>query len=264
MESLAGIVGINLALACVVMVGVWMISLPLKDVSIIDIAWGATGALLALSSFILANGVPARKLLITAMTVVWGGRLAIHIGRRKWGEGEDFRYAAMRAERPGTFAIRSLVTIFLFQALLIWIVTLPAQVAQASQVPATLGLLDYLGFGLWIVGFGFEAVADRQLRVFLSDPANKGRVMDQGLWKYSRHPNYFGDSLLWWGIFLVAAATPFGWLTFFSPILMTVLLFKISGVPMLEKALAERREGYREYMQRTSPFFPWPPKTNLS
>ena len=132
MESLAGLLAFNLALACAVMACVWVISLPLKDVSIVDIAWGAMGALLALSSFILANGMPARKLLITAMTVVWGGRLAFHIGRRKWGEKEDFRYAAMRAERPKTFAARSLVTIFLFQALLIWIVTLPAQVAPVS------------------------------------------------------------------------------------------------------------------------------------
>jgi steroid 5-alpha reductase family enzyme len=260
MESLPGILGFNLALACVIMVSVWVVSVRIQDASIVDIVWGAAGATMALSTFLLADGVLARKLLVTAMTLVWGGRLAIHIGRRKWGKEEDFRYAAWRAERPDTFARRSLVTIFLFQGLLIWAISLPAQIAQLSSVPTRLTTLDFLGLGFWVLGFGFEAVADRQLRTFLAEPTNKGKVMDRGLWKYSRHPNYFGDALIWWGIFLVAAAVPWGWITFFSPFLMTFFLFKVSGVPMLEKALAERREGYREYMQRTSPFFPWPPR----
>ncbi|NNM05317.1 MAG: DUF1295 domain-containing protein [Gemmatimonadetes bacterium] len=242
------------------MVAVWMVSIRLRDASIIDIAWGAAGALLAVSTFIMADGDPSRKLLVTGMTVVWGSRLAIHIGVRKRGKGEDFRYAAMRADRPETFPLRSLVTVFLFQALLIWAVSLPAQVAQISSVPVGLTLLDLAGLSIWILGFVFETVSDRQLKQFLADPRNAGKVMDQGLWKYSRHPNYFGDSLIWWGIFLVAAATPGGWLTIVSPLIMSLLLMKISGVPMLENALAERREGYREYMERTSSFFPWPPK----
>ncbi len=259
MHSLTGILTFNLVLACTVMFCVWVVSVRLADVSIVDIVWGAAGAVLALSTYLMAGGAPARKLLVTAMAVIWGVRLATHIGRRKWGKGEDFRYAAMRAERPETFARRSLVTVFLLQAFLIWTISMPAQIAQIPGRPTHLTLLDFLGLGIWILGFVFEAVADRQLRRFLADPANAGKVMDRGLWRYSRHPNYFGDSLIWWGIFLVAAATPWGWVTIFSPLLMSFFLFKVSGVPMLEKALAERREGYREYMQRTSPFFPWPP-----
>jgi steroid 5-alpha reductase family enzyme len=259
MDSMYALLGFNLGLAAVLMVAVWLVSLRLQDVSIVDIVWGLAGALMALSSFLLAGGSPPRKFLITAMTVIWGCRLALHIGLRARGKGEDFRYAAMRAERPGTFPIRSLVTVFLFQAFLIWLISIPAQVAQLRPEPAGLTILDLLGLGVWTMGFSFEALSDRQLKTFLADPANRGKVMDRGLWRFSRHPNYFGDSLIWWGIFLVAAATPGGWMTVFSPIIMTFLLMRISGVPLLEKALAERREGYAEYMARTSPFFPWPP-----
>jgi steroid 5-alpha reductase family enzyme len=259
MDSTFALLGLNLGLAAALMLAVWLWSLRLRDVSIVDIVWGLAGALIALSSFFFAGGSPPRKLLITAMTVIWGCRLAFHIGLRKKGKGEDFRYAAMRAERPDTFPGRSLVTVFLFQAFLIWLISLPVQVAQIHPKPAGLTVLDLLGLGIWAMGFSFEALSDRQLRIFLADPANRGKVMDKGLWRFSRHPNYFGDSLIWWGIFLVATATPGGWVTLLSPILMTFLLMRISGVPLLEKALAERREGYREYMERTSAFFPWPP-----
>jgi steroid 5-alpha reductase family enzyme len=259
MDSIVGLLGLNLGLAAGLMVVVWLWSLRLRDVSIVDIVWGLAGALMALSSFLMADGAPPRKFLITAMTVIWGCRLALHIGLRKSGKGEDFRYAAMRAERPDTFPRRSLVTVFLFQAFLIWVISMPAQVAQLHPEPRGLTILDLLGLGIWAVGFAFEALSDRQLRAFLADPANRGKVMDKGLWRFSRHPNYFGDSLIWWGIFLVAAATPGGWMTLFSPLLMTIFLMRISGVPLLEQALAERREGYREYMERTSSFFPWRP-----
>jgi steroid 5-alpha reductase family enzyme len=260
MDSLFVLLGLNLALATTVMATAWLVSLQLRDVSIVDIVWGAAGALMAVSAFIMADGALPRRLLVTGMTVIWGCRLAFHIAVRKRGKGEDFRYAAMRAKRPESFPRRSLVTVFLMQACLIWTISIPAQVAQVQDIPANLTALDFLGLGLWLLGFGFEAVADRQLKGFLSDPENSGRVMDRGLWRFSRHPNYFGDSLVWWGIFLVAAATPMGWVTLFSPLLMTFFLMKVSGVPLLEEALAKRRKGYREYMQRTSPFFPWPPR----
>lgn len=260
MDPLIRILSMNLALASTLMAGLWLLSLRLRDVSIVDIMWGAAGALLALNTFMVADGALPRKVLISTMTVVWGTRLAAHIAVRKRGKGEDFRYAAMRARDPDGFPRRSLITVFLLQAVLIWAITLPAQLAQLSATPATLTLLDFLGATLWVLGFGFETLADLQLRRFTADPANRGLVMDRGLWRYSRHPNYFGDALIWWGIFLVAAATPGGWVTFFSPVLMTFLLLRVSGVPMLEEALAERRKGYRDYMERTSSFFPWPPK----
>lgn len=260
MGPLLPLLWFNLALVAVGMILLWMVSVRIRDVSIVDIAWGAAGALIALATLFLAAGALPRQLLLTAMTVSWGGRLALHIGVRKRGKGEDFRYAAMRADHGEAFRIRSLFTVFLFQAVLIWAIAIPVQVGQVATEPPGLTLLDFLGAAVWAVGFAFETVADRQLRAFLADPGNRGKVMDRGLWRYSRHPNYFGDSLIWWGIFLVAAATPWGWTTFFSPLLMTFFLVKVSGVPMLEEALARRREGYREYMERTSSFIPWPPK----
>jgi len=260
MGSIQSLLFLNLALAVGVMFVVWLWSLRIQDVSIIDIAWGASGAFLAISTFALTSGYLPRKILIAGMTVAWGFRLAAHIGWRKKGKGEDFRYAAMRENNPASFPARSLVTVFTLQAFLIWVISLPVQVTQASPIPPTLTFLDYLGFAVWLTGFAFEVISDWQLSRFLADPANRGRVMDRGLWRYSRHPNYFGDAVVWWGIFLVATATPNGWLTVFSPILMSLLLTRVSGVPLLDKALAERRPGYREYMHRTSSFIPWPPK----
>lgn len=260
MDTLVPILGLNLGLVVLVMVVLWVISTRIEDVSIVDIAWGADGALIAVVTFFLAQGSLPRRLLLTGMVFLWGVRLALHIGLRRRGKAEDFRYAAMRAEHGDSFALRSLFTVFLFQAFLIWAITLPAQVAQASGVPPGLTFLDVAGIVVWGLGFAVEIVADRQLRGFLADPGNRGLVMDRGIWRYSRHPNYFGESLVWWGIYLVAAATPGGWTTFFSPILLTFFLVRVSGVPLLEEALAERREGYREYMLRTSAFFPWPPR----
>ncbi len=260
MNSLPSLLGLNLAVAVSLMVLVWLASLRLEDVSIVDIAWGATGAALALLSFAVTHGAMPRRLLITGMTVVWGLRLAIHIGIRKKGKPEDFRYASMRREHPGSFPARSLFTVFLLQAGLIWLITMPVQVAQRAGEPAALGFMDGLGLGVWLLGLIIEAVADRQLRSFRENPDNAGRVLDQGLWRYSRHPNYFGESLVWLGIYLVAASTPAGRLTIFSPVLMTFFLLKVSGVPLLERALARRREGYRAYVERTSAFIPWWPK----
>jgi steroid 5-alpha reductase family enzyme len=254
------LVGLNLCIVALLMCLVWGISFRIKDVSIVDIAWGAMGAIVAAVTFLLAEGAFPRRLLLTGMVGIWGIRLAIHIGFRKRGKGEDFRYAAMRKEQGEAFPVRSLFTIFLFQALLIWAITLPVQVAQLSPEPAALTGLDLLGLSIWLLGFGLEAVADYQLSLFLSNPANAGRVMDEGLWRYSRHPNYFGESLMWWGVFLVAAVTEGGWMGIFSPLLMTYFLLRISGVPILEKGLVERRKGYQEYVERTSLFIPWPPR----
>jgi steroid 5-alpha reductase family enzyme len=252
--------GLNLAVAVAVMVFVWILSLRLRDVSIVDIAWGGVGAGIAFFSFLAAGGSTPRRILITSMVILWGIRLALHIGIRKKGSPEDFRYAAMRAEHGSAFPLRSLFTIFLLQAFLIWVVTLPVQVTQLAAEPAHLGFLDLAGGLVWLVGFAWESVADLQLARFLSDPANRGKVMDRGLWAFSRHPNYFGEVVLWWGAYLVALSTPWAWVTIVSPILVTYLLMNLSGVPLLEDALLDRRAGYREYVERTNAFFPWPPR----
>jgi steroid 5-alpha reductase family enzyme len=242
------------------MVLLWLLSLRLRDVSIVDIGWGAVGALMAVLTFLLADGAVGRKRLLTAMVGIWGIRLALHIGLRKRGRGEDFRYAAMRAEHGSGFPFRSLFTVFLLQAVLIWVVTLPAQIGPFQEEPEYLTPMDLLGSAIWLGGFLCQAIADLQLTRFLADPANSGKVLDRGLWRYSRHPNYFGEFLMWWGVFLVALATPWGWTSAASPLLMTFLLLRVSGVPMLDRGLAERRHGYRQYLERTSAFFPLPPR----
>jgi steroid 5-alpha reductase family enzyme len=261
MESLPNVLGLNLAMAVALMVLLWILSLRLRDVSIIDIAWGGAGAIIAILTFLNTDGTLSRRVLLTSLTVIWGVRLALHIGIRKWGKPEDFRYAAFRAEHGETWPLRSLFTVFLLQAFLIWIVTMPVQVGQFWPTPAGLTPLEWVGAAIWAEGFLWQAVADFQLTRFLADPANAGTVLDRGLWRYSRHPNYFGETLMWWGIFLIAVVTPKGWLTALSPVLITYLLTKKSGVPLLEESLMDRREGYREYVRRTNAFFPWPPRS---
>lgn len=242
------------------MLVLWIVSLAIKNASIVDIFWGAGFAVIAIVTFALADGYAPRKLLITSLAVIWGSRLAIHIGWRNHGKGEDFRYQAMRKRSGGSFALVSLYTVFALQGVLMWVISLPLQFAQLWREPARLVWLDFLGAALWLIGLSFEAIGDWQLARFKADASNKGKVMDRGLWAYTRHPNYFGDALLWWGFFLIALANPASWWTVISPVLMTTLLMKVSGVALLEKTLVKTRPEYRGYVQRTSAFFPLPPK----
>jgi len=242
------------------MVVLWIVSLAIKNASIVDIFWGVGFAAIALITFEFTDGYHPRKLLITTLAVIWGSRLAVHIGWRNHGKGEDFRYQAMRKRIGHRFALVSLFAVFGLQGLLMWVISLPLQFAQLSREPARLTWLDFSGAALWLIGFGFEAIGDLQLTMFRINPSNKGKVMDRGLWAYTRHPNYFGDALLWWGFFVIALATPRGWWTVMSPVLMTTLLMKVSGVVLLEKTLVKTRPEYRDYVQRTSAFLPMPPK----
>lgn len=241
----------------VAMLLVWLLSLKLKDASIVDIFWGAGFAMIAVVSFAVADGAAPRKWLTLVLAVVWGARLAWHIGSRNIGRGEDYRYQAMRRRHGARFPIVSLYTVFALQGALMWIISLPLQAAQVAAVPDHLTALDYAGALVWLVGFGFEAVGDWQLRRFKSDPANAGKLMDRGLWALTRHPNYFGDAMVWWGYFLIACAAG-AWWTIFSPALMTFLLMKVSGVAMLEKNLRKTKPEYEAYARRTNAFFPWP------
>ena len=238
----------------------WVISVVLKDASIVDIVWGFGFVVVAWVAFATGDGYEGRKLLITALATIWGLRLSIHLFNRNHGKGEDYRYQAMRRYWGRRFPLISLVTVFALQGLLMFVVSLPLQVAQLSGTPDSFTIMDFIGAAVWLVGFGFESIGDLQLARFKADPANAGKVMDQGLWRYTRHPNYFGDAVLWWGIFLVAAARPANLLVVISPIVMTVLLTRVSGVPLLEKSMTRRRAGYADYIARTSSFFPRPPK----
>ncbi|HWX40313.1 MAG TPA: DUF1295 domain-containing protein [Blastocatellia bacterium] len=246
----------TLALTFTMMFLLWLLSLVKKDASIVDIFWGIGFTAIALACFLITQGYQGRKLLVLALTGIWGLRLALHIFTRNRGKGEDFRYRRMRKHYGNRFALVSLFTVFAFQGLLMWVISLPLQVAEISPLPARLTWLDYLGAAIWAIGFLFEAVGDWQLAQFKSDPANQGRVMDSGLWAYTRHPNYFGDALLWWGLFFIAVATPADVWTVFSPLIMTTLLMKVSGVALLEKTLVKTKPEYQDYVRRTSAFFP--------
>jgi steroid 5-alpha reductase family enzyme len=237
----------------------WLISLALKNSSIVDIFWG-TGFVIAgwIYFFMSPDGYLIRKLLICLLVTIWGLRLSIHILLRNWGKPEDFRYQKWRIESGESWWWRSWIRVFLLQGVLLWIISAPLLAAQRSALPDHLIFLDYLGVVIWLIGFYFETMGDKQLAKFKADPVNRGQVMKSGVWKYTRHPNYFGDSAQWWGYYLIAAAAG-GWWTIFSPILMTFFLVRVSGVALLEKTMKTRPQ-YNEYIQQTSSFIPWFPR----
>ncbi len=243
----------------VLMVLAWLLSLPLRNAGIVDVVWGAGFVVVTWVSALTGDTNTTRSNLITAMVTVWGARLAVHLWWRSRGRGEDLHHRAMRKHAGDRFVISSLVTVFLFQGLLIWIVSLPVQLVM-SQVSPDMGVIAVLGVVIWGVGFFFESVGDSQLVRFKADPDNEGRLLDSGLWRYTRHPNYFGDFCVWWGIFLVAAETTDARYAVISPIVMTILLIHISGVRPLERSLVKHKPGYADYITRTSAFFPRPPR----
>lgn len=243
----------------IIMVSTWLLSVIIKNASIVDIVWGAG---FAITSWVLAltvDGDNGRQLLLAVMVGVWGTRLALYLAKRNIGHGEDWRYKAMRKKAGKKFTYSSLVTVFGLQGALMWVVSLPVQFGNGDSSPGV-GPLAVIGIMVWLVGLSFEAIGDFQLARFKKDPNNAGKVMDQGLWSLTRHPNYFGDALLWWGIGIVGAETGSGVIGFIGPVAMTFFLLRISGVPMLERSLSRRREGYAEYAARTSQFIPRPPK----
>jgi len=249
------------AAVAVLMLALWIVSLRIRDVSIVDPAWGPAFVVVALVAALGGDGDQGRRELLLALTAAWGLRLGVHLMRRKLGElgEEDKRYAEMRAKRgEAGFALYSLAVVFGFQALLVLIVSLPLQVA--AERPDGLDLLVLPGVVLWAVGLFFEAVGDHQLDRFKADPTSKGQVMDRGLWRYTRHPNYFGDFCVWWGLFLVALPAGGLWWTAVGPLVMSLLLIQVSGKGLLEKSIGSRRPGYAAYVERTSGFVPLPPR----
>jgi steroid 5-alpha reductase family enzyme len=242
------------------MVTLWLVSLWRSDVSIVDIFWGLGFVVVAWLTCLAGSGEAARQWLLVGLTTVWGLRLASYLAWRNHGKPEDYRYRAMRDAYGPRFRWISLFLVFGLQGVILWIVSLPLQAGQLSD--AGWRWLDAAGILFWTVGFAFETVGDVQLARFKADPANRGHVMDRGLWRYTRHPNYFGDFLVWWGLYLIAASGG-AWWTVFSPVLMSVLLLRVSGVALLERSLKARTAGYETYVRRTSAFFPWPPKQEL-
>jgi steroid 5-alpha reductase family enzyme len=236
----------------------FLIALRLKKNDVADIAWGGGYIVAALSVLVIQNTVSYRALLVSLLVVVWGVRLAVHIGLRNRGKGEDPRYRQWREEWGRHPMIRSFFQIFLLQGLLIVVISLPVTRIILSE-ESRLSLLDLIGVLIWLTGFLFEAVGDYQLMQFKKDPATRGKIMITGLWKYTRHPNYFGEVILWWGIYLLALAVPGGWATIIGPITITFLILGVSGIPLLEKKY-EGNKAFDEYKRHTSAFFPMPPK----
>jgi steroid 5-alpha reductase family enzyme len=255
---------VNFALVVVLMTILWCWAVAIKDVSFIDSFWAYGMVMVALATFFLSGGDPERKLALTGLACLWGLRLGTHLFRRWRASGIDPRYAKILGhamEKKGwSFSRASFQMVFAMQAVLLFIVCLPVQLGQIATTPMGLTWLGWVGVAVALTGIAFETIGDAQLTRHRNNPAMKGKVLDTGLWRYTRHPNYFGDACTWWGLWLIAAETGPGLWALPGPILLTWLLTRLSGVPMLERALKKTRPGYEEYVRRTSGFFPLPPK----
>ena len=241
----------------VLMVSTWLVSLVLKNASIVDLIWGFGFVVVGWVTYLGSDTTSALSTLSLVLVTIWGLRLAVYLTWRNHGKGEDFRYVAMRKRWGQRFPIISLFTVFGLQGTIMWVVSLPVQLVMTKS-DSKIGLLAILGVILWAVGLAFEAIGDAQLTRFKSDPSNAGKVMNRGLWRYTRHPNYFGDACVWWGLAIIAlTVTPWGLV---GATLMHLFLRRVSGVTLLEKSLVKRREGYAEYIKVTSPFIPRPPR----
>jgi steroid 5-alpha reductase family enzyme len=238
----------------------WIASVVRRDASLVDRTWSL---MIAGPAFVYAaqtGWAGSRAIALLVLVLAWGVRLCIYITARNWGHGEDRRYQEIRARNQPHFALKSLVLIFALQAVLAWIVAMPTLAALVGDRP--FGAFDILGIAVALAGGLFEAIGDAQMSAFKRDPANKGQVMDRGLWRFTRHPNYFGEACFWWGVWLFALGAgglAAAW-TVVSPVLVTTLLLKVSGVALLEKDIGERRPAYRDYIARTNAFVPGPPR----
>ena len=250
----------GLALIALLAFCTWMASVVRHDASLVDRVWSLMIAGPALLYAAQTSSTTPRAIAVQVLVLAWGVRLAAYITWRNWGHGEDRRYQQIRARNQPNFALKSLVIVFALQMVLAWVVTAPTLAALAGD--RRLGGLDVAGTAVALVGFLFEAIGDAQMAAFKRDPAHRGQVMDRGLWRFTRHPNYFGEACFWWGIWLLAlgACGAAAIWTAISPLLMTVLLLKVSGVAMLEKDIGERRPAYRDYIARTNAFIPGPPR----
>ena len=264
MIAIAGILAVNAAVLIACMLVLWLICVRLGDVTVVDSFWALGMVIMAASTYVQATGTPARKALLLGLCALWGLRLGGYLIWSWRGHGPDRRYRTMlgraQTEKGWSFARASLLLVFATQAPLLFIVSLPAQLGQISPTPADLGPLAWIGAAVAVVGVLFESIGDWQLARFRADPATRGTVLDTGLWRYTRHPNYFGDACAWWGLWLIAAETGPGLWALSGPLLLTWTLIKWSGVPTVEGHLRKTRPGYAEYVARTSAFVPWPPK----
>jgi steroid 5-alpha reductase family enzyme len=250
---------LTILLAVLLYMTVWfLLALWRRRNDLADIAWGGGFIVAALTALLLQTGLTPRAKLVVLLVILWGLRLAVHIGLRNLGKGEDERYRKWREEWGRHWLLRSYLQVFLLQGFLLYLISLPV-IWTILVKPSPWTGLDAIGLAVWIVGFFFEALGDFQLARFKKDPNNRGKIIQQGLWRYSRHPNYFGEVTLWWGIYLLALSTPGGWMTIIGPLTITFLILKVSGIPLLEKKYVNNA-AFQEYARRTSAFFPIPPR----
>jgi steroid 5-alpha reductase family enzyme len=258
------ILAVNLALCVAGFLVLWRVGVAIRDVSFIDAVWGLGMGGLALATYLQAHGATSRKLLLLAICGTWSLRLGLHLLLRWRAHGPDRRYVRMmqkaEAERGWGYGQASLRLVFALQAPLMWTVALPVQLGQMSGTPATIGWLGWTGALVAVAGILFESLGDAQITRFKRDPANQGKVLETGLWRYTRHPNYFGDILTWVGLWLIAAETPLGLWALPGPLLLIFLLTRWSGGVTYERRLTKSRPGYDDYQRRTSALIPWPPK----
>ncbi len=237
----------------------WLVSVIIRNASIVDLFWGFGFVVTALVYFLNTEGFETRKMILLTLVAIWGLRLSIYLTWRNAGKGEDFRYQKFRKDYgEHRYWWVSFFQVFLLQGLLMWLISAPLLGAQFYP-DERLGILDFIGISLWIIGFAFEAGGDIQLARFKSDPNNRGKVLDTGFWRYTRHPNYFGDTAVWFGYGLICLSAG-SYLPTLGSVLMAALIIRVSGVALLEKTLKESKPEYREYIRRTSAFIPWFPK----
>lgn len=252
--TLTWLLALSAATITAIMLVLWLVNLRLRDASIVDIAWGPIFVAVAALGAILGAGWPGRQLLVLGMVSLWGLRLGWHIYRRNRGRGEDPRYVKWRERHAGRWWWLSLVRVFLLQGVFLWVISLPIQMTMGLTGAARFTVWDAVGELIWAAGFLYEAIADAQLAAFRADPQKSG-VLDSGLWRTSRHPNYFGEAVLWWGLWLPSLSVPNGWIAVVSPVVMTLLLRYVSGVPLAEEQM-RGRPGWDEYARRVPVFVP--------
>jgi len=238
---------------------VFIIGQLLKDNSIVDIGWGFSFVVTAVFSLVMYSDFHIRQLTVTLLVLIWGLRLTYHIGKRNIGKPEDFRYVNFRKKWGAKFVLlKAFLHVYVLQFIMSLLISL-SFIYINTNMNGDLTIVDYIGLGIWIIGFIFESLGDKQLKDFLANPDNNGEILTTGLYKYTRHPNYFGEATMWWGIFIVSLSLPYGYLTILSPIVITTLVRFVSGVPMLEKAFADNQK-FQEYAKVTNVFVPWLPK----
>jgi len=255
--QLAQLIGFSALVIWVYMSVLFLIAVVRKDNSIADIGWGIGFVIVALSVLVIQGDYSARQAMLTVLITIWGLRLSGRIFIRNRGKGEDFRYRKWRNEWGRFFLVRSYLQVFLLQGLFMWLISLPVVITGSKAATGWTGF-DFAGVAIWLTGFFFEAVGDWQLDKFLSAKENKGKILDTGLWRYSRHPNYFGEVVMWWGIWIISLAQTWGWAGIISPITITVLIVFVSGIPLLERSMSAS-PAFQAYARKTSVFFPLPP-----